>query len=301
MHGTGKQGISKPDWLKIRPVFGETYREVKDLISELNLHTVCQEANCPNISECYSARTATFIILGDICTRNCRFCNVKKGRPPECDRSEPARVAEACARLNLKFAVITAVTRDDLSDGGASIFAETTKLIKKQIPSCGVELLIPDLQGDLSALKTIVDSGPDVLAHNLETVPRLYPTVRPKAKYRRSLDILKASRRMNDKVIVKSGIMVGLGEEEDEVLDVIKDAGDHDCQVLTIGQYLQPSKQHLPVERFFPPEWFKMIKQKGEALGLNHIEAAPLVRSSYLAHKQLASLRHKTKNTSWLS
>jgi len=290
---TGKSGISKPDWLKIRPIFGDTYREVKNLIGELNLHTVCQEANCPNISECYSARTATFIILGDICTRNCRFCNVKKGRPPECDLHEPARVAEGCARLELKFVVITSVTRDDLSDGGAAIFAETTRLIKAQTPSCGVELLIPDLQGDLKALKVIIDSRPDVLAHNLETVPRLYKTVRSKAQYQRSLDVLKAAREMSSDIIVKSGIMVGLSETEDEVLQVIRDAAAHGCQIFTIGQYLRPSQSHLPVERYFPPEWFDMIKKKGEALGMKHIEAAPLVRSSYLAHKQVAGFRNK--------
>jgi lipoyl synthase len=295
MHINGKQGISKPAWLKIRPVFGESYREVKNLIGELNLHTVCQEANCPNISECYSARTATFIILGDICTRNCRFCNVKKGKPLECDLYEPARVAEACVRLSLRFSVITSVTRDDLSDGGASVFAETTQLIKSQIPSCGVELLIPDLMGNLDALKSILESKPDVLAHNLETVPRLYQSVRPKAQYQRSLDILKASREMSQNTIVKSGIMVGLGETEDEVLEVISDAKNHGCQVLTIGQYLRPSQWHLPVEEFFPPEWFKSIKEKGEALGMEYIEAGPLVRSSYLAHKQLAGFRHRNK------
>ncbi len=295
MHISGKQGISKPAWLKIRPVFGETYREVKNLIGELNLHTVCQEATCPNISECYSARTATFIILGDICTRNCRFCNVKKGKPLECDLNEPSRVAEACVRLNLRFSVITSVTRDDLSDGGASVFADTTRLIKSQIPSCGVELLISDLMGDIGALKSILESKPDVLAHNLETVPRLYQTVRPKAQYQRSLDILKASREMGNNTIVKSGIMVGLGETEDEVLEVISDAKNHGCQVMTIGQYLRPSQWHLPVEAFFPPEWFASIKEKGEALGMEYIEAGPLVRSSYLAHKQLASFRHKYK------
>ncbi len=298
MHITGKSGktpggISKPDWLKIRPVFGDAYREVKELIGDLNLHTVCQEANCPNISECYSARTATFIIMGDICTRNCRFCNVKKGRPLECDVNEPVRVAEACTRLSLKFAVITSVTRDDLKDGGASVFANTTTRIKTQIPSCGVELLIPDLMGDMDALKVVLDSGPDVLAHNLETVPRLYGKVRPKAEYDRSLNILKASRKFGKDIIVKSGIMVGLGETEDEVLQVIADSLDHGCQVLTIGQYLQPSKSHLPVEEFFPPEWFRMIKEKGEAMGMDFIEAGPLVRSSYLAHRQLASYRRK--------
>jgi lipoyl synthase len=289
------QGISKPQWLKIRPVFGEAYREVKNLISELNLHTVCQEATCPNISECYSARTATFIILGDICTRTCRFCNVKKGQPLECDLIEAGRVAEACSRLNLRFAVITSVTRDDLSDGGASVFADATRQIKSSIPTCGVELLIPDLQGDIEALKIILDSGPDVLAHNIETVPRLYKTVRPKADYERSLLILEESAKYRDDIIVKSGIMVGLGETDEEVIQVIRDSRDHGCQVLTIGQYLRPSQWHLPIEKYYPPEWFAMIKQEGEKLGFKYIEAGPLVRSSYLAHKQVAAFRNKSK------
>ena len=290
-----RQGISKPAWLKIKPLFGETYREVKNLITEMNLHTVCQEATCPNISECYSARTATFIILGDICTRGCRFCNVKKGKPAEYDLGEPSRVAEACAKLSLRFAVITSVTRDDLSDGGGAIFAETTRLIKSQIPSCGVELLIPDLMGNIDALETILDAGPDVLAHNLETVPRLYKKVRPKAQYERSLNILKASSEMRPDTIVKTGIMVGFGETEEEILEVINDARNHGCQVMTIGQYLRPSEWHLPVDQYFPPEWFKMIKQKGEDLGMKYIEAGPLVRSSYLAHKQVASFKHKVR------
>jgi lipoic acid synthetase len=300
MQVAANEGISnraamagKPDWLKIKPLFGDTYREVKNLIGELNLHTVCQEATCPNISECYSARTATFIILGDICTRGCRFCNVKKGKPAEYDLGEPARVADACARLNLRFAVITSVTRDDLSDGGAAIFAETTRLIKARIPSCGVELLIPDLMGDHDALGTIIEAGPDVLAHNLETVPRLYRKVRPKAQYERSLGILKAAAKASDRIIVKSGLMVGLGETDEEILQVIADARDHDCQALTIGQYLRPTEWHLPVEKYYPPEWFKMIKQEGEKLGMKYIEAGPLVRSSYLAHKQVAAFRHK--------
>jgi lipoyl synthase len=295
MHMVARQGISKPEWLKIKPVFGETYREVKHLISELNLHTVCQEATCPNISECYSARTATFIILGDICTRGCRFCNVKKGKPAEYDLGEPARVAEACTKLSLRFAVITSVTRDDLSDGGGAIFAETTRLIKSNIPTCGVELLIPDLMGNIDALETILDANPDVLAHNLETVPRLYKKVRPKAQYQRSLDILKATAERRPDIIVKTGIMVGFGETEDEILEVISDAKEHGCQVMTIGQYLRPSEWHLPIEKYFPPEWFKMIKEKGEALGFKYIEAGPLVRSSYLAHKQVAAFRHKIK------
>ena len=295
MHMVARQGINKPEWLKIKPVFGEDYREVKRLISELNLHTVCQEATCPNISECYSARTATFIILGDICTRGCRFCNVKKGKPAEYDLGEPARVAEACAKLSLRFAVITSVTRDDLSDGGAAIFAETTSLIKSSIPSCGVELLIPDLMGNIDDLETILDANPDVLAHNLETVPRLYKKVRPKAQYQRSLDILKATAEKRPDIIAKTGIMVGFGETEEEVLEVINDAKGHGAQVMTIGQYLRPSEWHLPIEKYFPPEWFKMIKEKGEALGFKYIEAGPLVRSSYLAHKQVAAFRHKIK------
>jgi lipoic acid synthetase len=295
MQITEKKGISKPEWLKIRPVFGDTYREVKNLISELNLHTVCQEATCPNISECYSARTATFIILGDICTRGCRFCNVKKGKPVDYDLEEPRRVADACARLNLRFAVITSVTRDDLSDGGAAIFAETTRLIKSKIPSCGVELLISDLQGNVDALEIILDAGPDVLAHNLETVPRLYRRVRPKAQYQRSLDVLKASAEYKDGIIVKSGLMVGLGETEEEILQVISDARRHGCQVMTIGQYLRPSEWHLPIEKYYPPEWFRHIKAEGEMLGMKYIEAGPLVRSSYLAHKQVAAFKHKIR------
>ena len=285
------QGKSKPPWLKVKANFGETYLEVRRLISQLNLHTVCQEATCPNIGECFSARTATFIILGDICTRGCRFCDVTKGHPAECDTDEPARVAEACERLNLKFAVITSVTRDDLADGGAAIFAETTRTIKAKIPSCGVELLIPDLQGNLTALQTILNASPDVLAHNLETVPRLYPSVRPKADYERSLHIFKAAAEMRRDVIVKSGLMVGLGETEDEVLSVIFDAAKHGCQVMTIGQYLRPSDWHLPIEKYYPPEWFAMIKEQGEALGMKYVEAAPLVRSSYMAHRQVAGFR----------
>jgi lipoic acid synthetase len=285
------QGRAKPPWLKIKANFGQTYLEVKNLVSQLNLHTVCQEATCPNIGECFSARTATFIILGDTCTRGCRFCDITKGTPNECDLDEPARVAEACERLNLRFAVITSVTRDDLVDGGASIFAETTRSIKSRIPSCGVELLIPDLQGNVESLRTILEAGPDVLAYNLETVPRLYPVVRPQASYERSLQILDAASKMRDDIIVKSGLMVGLGEMEEEVFEVISDAANHGCQVMTIGQYLRPSNWHLPIEKYYPPEWFEMVKERGEALGMRYIEAAPLVRSSYMAHRQLARFR----------
>lgn len=283
----------KPHWLKIKPQFGPTYREIKALIAEHNLHTVCQEATCPNIGECFSARTATFIILGDICTRGCRFCDVKKGKPVEYDLGEPARVAEACAAMNMRFAVITSVTRDDLSDGGAAIFAETTRLIKSRIPSCGVELLIPDLLGNHDALETILDSHPDVLAHNIETVPRLYRRVRPKATYQRSLDLLRAASRNQSGIVVKSGLMVGFGETKDEVLKVISDAAEHGCQIMTIGQYLRPSEWHLPVEKYYHPEEFAELKTAGESLGLRFIEAGPLVRSSYMAHRQIAAFRHK--------
>ncbi|MEE8417118.1 MAG: lipoyl synthase, partial [candidate division Zixibacteria bacterium] len=270
-----KKAVPKPPWLKIKAQFGETYREVKNLIGEMELHTVCQEATCPNIGECFSARTATFIILGDICTRGCRFCNVKKGKPVDYDLSEPMRVADACEKLNMRFAVITSVTRDDLSDGGAAVFAETTRLIKSKIPSCGVELLIPDLMGNTDALEIILDAGPDVLGHNLETVPRLYRKVRPKAKYQRSLEVLKASSKYGSGIVVKSGLMVGFGETEEEILNVVSDAAEHGCQIMTIGQYLRPSEWHLPVTEYYSPERFENLKERGEALGLKYIEAGP--------------------------
>jgi lipoic acid synthetase len=293
MASVERNTLSKPPWLKIRPQFDEVYREVKDLVGELGLHTVCQEATCPNIGECYSARTATFIILGDICTRGCRFCDVKKGKPECYDPSEAGRVAEACRKLEMKFAVITSVTRDDLSDGGAEAFAETTRKIKEAIPSCGVELLIPDLKGKVEALKTVLDSGPDVLAHNIETVPRLYNKVRPGADYRRTLKILKSTCGIREDIIVKSGIMVGLGETMKEVFEVIHDAAHNGCRMMTIGQYLRPSKWHLPVEKYYTPEEFRLIKEEGEALGMEYIESGPLVRSSYMAHRQLAFYRRK--------
>ncbi len=286
---------SKPDWLKVRASYNSTYLEVKELIKESNLHTVCQEANCPNIAECFGARTATFMILGDTCTRTCRFCNVNKGRPKGYDTDEPRRVAEACARLNLRFAVITSVTRDDLPDGGAAIFAETTRLIKSHNPSCRVELLIPDLKGDWRALETILDANPDVLAHNLETVPRLYPQVRPEAEYERSLELLAKSYELRPDIIVKTGIMAGLGEEDDEIVHLFADAHDHHCQILTIGQYLRPSYWHHPVIEYKHPDWFAEMKTVGEKIGITHIESGPLVRSSYLAHKQVAEFKEKIR------
>jgi len=286
---------NKPNWLKIRVSYNRAYLQVKELITESNLHTVCQEANCPNIAECFGARTATFMILGDTCTRTCRFCNVNKGRPKVLDVDEPRRVAEACARLNLRFAVITSVTRDDLPDGGAAIFAETTRLIKSLNPGCRVELLIPDLQGDLRALETILDSNPDVIAHNLETVPRLYPQVRPEAEYEKSLRLLANAYELRPDIIVKSGIMVGLGEKDDEIMRLFADAHEHHCQILTIGQYLRPSYWHHPVIEYKHPDWFAEMKAAGEKIGITHIESGPLVRSSYLAHKQVAAFREKRR------
>ena len=284
--------LHKPAWIKIRPKYTDTYHEVKSLIKETNLHTVCEEANCPNIAECFSARTATFMILGDTCTRTCRFCNVNKGRPKWFDRLEPRRVAEACAKLDLKYAVITSVTRDDLADGGAESFAATTRQLKRLIPHCRVELLIPDLQGSRDALHMILDSGPDVLGHNLETVPRLYERVRPEATYERPLEVLRRTAEYRSDIVVKTGIMAGLGETDDEVLRLIEDARDNHCQILTIGQYLRPSYWHIAVHEYKHPDWFAAMKERGMALGLPYIESGPLVRSSYLAHRQLAAFRH---------
>jgi lipoyl synthase len=284
---------NKPEWLKIRPIYGETYQEVKRLIKESNLHTVCEEANCPNISECFSARTATFMILGDTCTRTCKFCNVNKGKPKWYDVGEPIRVGSACAKLDLRFAVITSVARDDLKDGGAAIFAETTRQIKEQNPKCRVELLIPDLQGNWDALRIILDSNPDVLAHNLETVPRLYSRVRPEAIYERSLELLAKSHEYRSDIIVKSGIMAGLGETEPELRQLFSDAAKHNCQIMTIGQYLRPSYWHHPVVEYRSPDWFAQMKAEGETAGIPYIESGPLVRSSYLAHKQVAGYRDR--------
>jgi lipoyl synthase len=285
--------LRKPPWLKIKANFGPVYTEVKTLLNQLNLHTVCQEASCPNIGECFSARTATFIILGDKCTRNCRFCDVNSGRPlpPDCD--EPARVAEAIEKLRLRFAVITSVTRDDLPDGGAAIFAQTIKRIKELSASCKVEVLIPDLGGNRDSLDIIIDARPEVLAHNIETVPDLYKQVRPEADYRRSLDVLEYASKHGDGVIVKSGMMIGLGETMEQIEIVLRDIANTGCQIFTIGQYLAPSKDHLPVLKFYTPEEFVELKKIGEQIGITNVESGPLVRSSYMAHKQAENFRAK--------
>jgi lipoic acid synthetase len=274
-------------WLKVKLPHGENYFELKQLVRQKRLHTVCESASCPNIGECWNQRTATFMILGDICTRSCGFCDVKTGRPLGLDREEPRRVAEAVQALGLKHAVITSVNRDELPDGGASVWAETIRQLKVQNPRCTVEALIPDFEGLEEALLTVLDAKPDILAHNTETVPRLYRTVRPQAKYPRSLEVLQRAKRHG--FVTKSGIMVGLGEEWEELRQVMQDLHDVACDILTIGQYLQPSRQHLPVLRIYTPEEFRQLRQEALALGFRHVESGPLVRSSYHAGEQKAS------------
>lgn len=276
----------KPLHLRVRVLQGPNYRFVKNTLRQLELHTVCEEAGCPNIYECFESKTATFLILGDICTRNCRFCLVDSGKPSPPDINEPSHVSSAVAKLGLKYAVITSVTRDDLPDGGASIFAETIRFIRESSPRCGVEVLIPDFRGNRQALKTVVGAKPDVLNHNIETVPRLYPDVRPAADYMRSLELLKSAKDLEFRGLTKSGIMVGLGEEKEELIEAMADLKQHGCDILTIGQYLAPSKAHFPIARYYSPEEFEEIKQIGNSMGFSHIESAPLARSSYHAKEQ---------------
>lgn len=278
--------VHHPPWIRVRLAQGPNYQEVKGLLAGLGLHTVCQEAHCPNMGECFESRTATFLILGPVCTRNCRFCAVDGGQPLPLDPLEPRRVAEAVRILGLRYAVVTSVTRDDLPDGGAAQFARTIRAIRQECPGCGVEVLIPDFQGSAEALGAVLEAGPDVLNHNVETVSRLYPLVRPQANYGRSLGLLKRAREIGNG-LTKSGLMVGLGETWEEVLAVIADLREAGCDLLTIGQYLRPSPQHLPIHRYYTPEEFERLAEEGRALGFRHVEAAPLVRSSYHARKQL--------------
>jgi lipoyl synthase len=280
----------KPPWLTVKWQQGENYRDLKGLMRGLGLHTVCEEAHCPNISECWEHRTATFLILGDTCTRSCGFCAIKTGRPGALDRGEPERVARAIETLQLQHAVITSVNRDELADGGAEIFAETITRTRKYVPGCGIEVLIPDFKGVWPALQTVMDAAPDILNHNIESVPRLYYIVRPQAKYTRSLELLKIAKAMDPtggKIMTKSGLMVGLGEEWDEVLQVLRDLRAHDVDIVTIGQYLRPSFRHLPVMRYYTPEEFASLKEFALGLGFKHVESGPLVRSSYHAHEQV--------------
>jgi lipoic acid synthetase len=275
----------RPDWLKIRLSHGEASAEVRRLLHDLELNTVCHSAHCPNLGECWGAHTATFLILGNVCTRRCTFCAVPKGIPTPIDPAEPERVAEAAERLHLKHVVVTSVTRDDLPDGGASLFADTVTAIRKRLPRASIEVLIPDFQGNISALNLVLSAHPNILNHNLETVPRLYSIVRPQASYSGSLTVIQQASESS--VITKSGLMLGLGESLDEIRQVLQDLRSAGCQILTLGQYLQPTSNHLPVSRFLPPEEFASLKQQGLTLGFLHVESGPLVRSSYLAHRAL--------------
>lgn len=284
-----KLRVPKPEWLKARPPLGENYRNLKTLARRLGLHTVCESAQCPNIGECWNHRTATFMLLGNVCTRRCGFCAVPKGRPGPIDQDEPRRVAEAVATLGLKHAVVTSVNRDDDNLGGAQVFAETIRKIRELVPDCSVEVLIPDFQGLDEALRIVLDARPDILNHNTETVPRLYPAVRSGARYARSLQLLANVKKFSPGMRSKSGVMVGLGETMEELLKVFADLAARKVDILTVGQYLRPSKDHLPIARFYTPEEFRILKQESIAMGFRHVESGPLVRSSYHAHEQAQS------------
>lgn len=278
---------NRPEWLKVRFPNGSNFTELRTLMREQRLNTICEEALCPNIGECWENRTATFLILGEVCTRNCGFCSVITGRPTGLDLDEPRRLAEAVEKIGLRHIVITSVTRDDLPDGGSAIFAETIRELRERIPDCGIEVLIPDFQGNWDALKTVMDARPDILNHNMESVPRLYGRVRPKAIYTQSLELLKRAKDLAPDVNTKSGLMVGLGEEREELLQVFEDLRASDVDVLTVGQYLRPTMKHLPVERYVDPAEFADLKTIAQGLGFRHVESGPLVRSSYHAHEQV--------------
>jgi lipoyl synthase len=278
----------RPDWLKVPLSHGPHFKGLKRLMREQQLNTICEEAACPNIGECWGEfRTASFLLLGDTCTRNCGFCDVKTGRPGEVDWGEPMRLAEAVTRLNLRHVVITSVTRDDLDDGGAAIFAATIRHLKRRDAALGVEVLIPDFLGNWDALATVMAAGPDILNHNIETVPRLYSRVRPKAIYTRSLEMLERAKALSPRTPTKSGLMLGLGETRDELLGVFADLRASQVDVLTVGQYLRPSLRHLPVERHVTPAEFDDLRSVAKTMGFRHVESGPLVRSSYHAHTQL--------------
>jgi lipoic acid synthetase len=282
-----------PPWIRVRLHQGTDLARVRGVMRDAVLHTVCEEARCPNLWECWNRGTATFMILGDVCTRSCGFCAVKTGRPAAIDRDEPRRVAEAVRSMGLKHAVITSVNRDELPDGGAGVFSATIRAIRDLNPACRVEVLIPDFQGSPAALATVLDAVPDVLAHNTETVPRLYPVVRPQARYRQSLRLLQRAKAA--RAVTKTGLMIGLGETIDEVLDVCADLRRAGCDILTIGQYLQPTREHLPVSRYYRPEEFDQIGDRARALGFAHVEAGPLVRSSYHAAAQAAAVHDRNR------
>lgn len=279
----------KPAWLKARAPLGDNYHELKKLARTLDLHTVCESAQCPNIGECWNHKTATFMLLGNLCTRRCGFCAVPKGRPEPLDWDEPRRVAEAVATLGLKHAVVTSVNRDDDNMGGAKIFAETIREIRTQAPGCQIEVLIPDFQGRDDCLQVVIDAKPEVLNHNTETVPRLYRAVRSGARYERTLRLLANVKQFAPGMVSKTGVMVGLGETMDELLEVFADLAKQSVDILTVGQYLRPSKDHLPIARYYTPEEFAFMKREALKLGFRHVESGPLVRSSYHAHEQAES------------
>jgi lipoic acid synthetase len=281
-----RQRRPKPEWLKVRAPGSDTYRRLKELMRGLELHTVCEEARCPNIGECWDNKTATFMILGDTCTRACGYCAVSHGRPAPLDAAEPARVADAVARLALNYVVITSVDRDDLHDGGASVFAETIRAVRERCAGTRIEVLIPDFQGNEAALRSVLDAKPDVLNHNTETVPRLYRYARSGGRYERTLALLERSRRYVPAIPTKSGLMVGLGEERHELVATLGDLRRVGCSILTIGQYLQPTPAHLPIARYYHPDEFRGLKSIAIEMGFTHVESGPLVRSSYHARDQ---------------
>ncbi len=281
------QPIRRPPWLRVRLAGGgENYAAVRTLMRGQSLHTICEEAHCPNIGECWERRTATFLILGDICTRGCRFCAVTKGKPTGLDWGEPDRLAQAVETMRLRYVVVTSVDRDDLPDGGAGVFALTIERIRARKPDCGIEVLVPDFQGKHEAVAAVMAARPTVFNHNLETVPRLYRRVRPGSRYPRSLDVLRYAKELDGAVLTKTGLMVGLGETWDELIQVMADARQNNVDLLTIGQYLRPSADHLPIERYYTPQEFAALRAEGLRLGFRHVESGPLVRSSYHADDQ---------------
>ena len=280
----------RPDWLRVRLPVGENYNDLKQLMRSKSLHTVCEEARCPNMGECWANRTATFMILGSVCTRSCGFCAVATGRPMALDWEEPRRVAEAVTQMELNHVVVTSVDRDELHDGGATLFAATIRWIRRLNPNCAVEVLTPDFKGSRDALKVVMDARPDVFNHNVETVPRLYRRVRPQAVYERSLDVLAWAKEMRPEKPTKTGFMLGLGETHDEIVETMRDIKARDVDILTIGQYLRPSPQHLPIERYAPPDEFREYARIGREMGFRNVYSGPLVRSSYHAWDQVKQL-----------
>jgi lipoyl synthase len=286
-----RKRVPKPEWMKVRAPMGDNYHDLKKLARGLGLHTVCESAQCPNIGECWNHKTATFMLLGDVCTRRCGFCAVPKGRPEAIDFDEPRRVAEAVATLGLKHAVVTSVNRDDDNIGGAKVFADTIRLIKEQVAGCHVEVLIPDFQGRRDCLEVVLEARPDILNHNTETVPRLYRSARSGANFKRSMELLSNAKEIDPNTVTKTGVMVGLGEEISELLDCFQQMAERRVDILTVGQYLRPSTNQLPMLRYYTPQEFQFLKEEALKMGFRHVESGPLVRSSYHAHEQAESTR----------